>query len=433
MLVQRIVGTFLYYARGIDSAIQPGLPTLAGEQSKLIWNSVLSTLGAKYACFDISNMYSHTPLAPEDYKYMCSPLAALPDHTIKQYGMTSHFVLLGAPVSNIEKALKPLTVHLPNKDTIQSTHTCLLKRPDLSSLISLKVLCDAGCTVTYEGDQCKVTYKNKQIWTGVREPTTDLWVLPLTPDATRSPPTSETLRQETANNVYQMTSKELPVRFLHQCLFSSPKQTLIKVLENRQLPTWPLTKEAVVKHLTDHSPAIDKGSMKRQRQGLQVLEEEDIGIQLVEPHNHYVNAAKRAIQTFKNLFIGGISVCDTDFPTILLSRLVQQCQDAGNLLRTSRIHPKVSAYHILKGVHDFNKVPWVPPGTRASIFNQPELRASWGSRALDAWYVSPAWQHYQDNEYMRIPIALLPDHTVKQYGLREKAKNGFVYVECRRC
>merc|ERR1712051_418029 len=46
------------------------------------------------------------------------------------------------------------------------------------------------------------------------------------------------------------------------------------------------------------------------------LGENDIGLQLVEPHNHRVNAAERAIQTFKSLFIGGISICDPDFPTI---------------------------------------------------------------------------------------------------------------------
>ena len=55
--------------------------------AKIVWNSVLSTPGAKYACFDISNMYLHTPLAPEDYEYMRIPLAVLPDHTIEQYGL----------------------------------------------------------------------------------------------------------------------------------------------------------------------------------------------------------------------------------------------------------------------------------------------------------------------------------------------------------
>ncbi len=38
--------------------------------AKIVWNSVLSTPGVKYACFDIGNMCSHMLLAPKDYKYM---------------------------------------------------------------------------------------------------------------------------------------------------------------------------------------------------------------------------------------------------------------------------------------------------------------------------------------------------------------------------
>ena len=88
------------------------------------------------------------------------------------------------------------------------------------------------------------------------------------------------------------------------------------------------------------------------------LEEANIGLQLVEPHNHRVNVAKRAIQTFKNHFIAGLSTCDAAFPTALWSRLVRQGQDTLNMLRTSRVHPKISAFHCLEGVHNFNRVPF---------------------------------------------------------------------------
>ena len=35
-------------------------------------------------------------------------------------------------------------------------------------------------------------------------------------------------------------------------------------------------------------------------------------------------------------------------------------------------------------------------------------------------------------EYMKMPLALFPNHIVKQYNLGEKAKNGFVYLELRK-
>ena len=70
------------------------LTTYAGElttrtadlsTAKILWNSVVSTPGAKYACFDISNMYLHTPLAPEEYEYMRIHLDIFPVHTMEQY------------------------------------------------------------------------------------------------------------------------------------------------------------------------------------------------------------------------------------------------------------------------------------------------------------------------------------------------------------
>ena len=124
------------------------------------------------------------------------------------------------------------------------------------------------------------------------------------------------------------------------------------------------------------------------------LDEEEIKMQAVEPNNHRVNAAEHAIQTFKNHFVAGLSIGDKDFPTISWCKLIQQAQDS-HLLRTSRVHPKVSAFHILEGVNNFNRNPWAPPATRATIFNPPETHTAWGSCALGAWYIGPVWDHYR--------------------------------------
>ena len=47
------------------------------------------------------------------------------------------------------------------------------------------------------------------------------------------------------------------------------------------------------------------------------LEREEIKIQFVTLYNHRVNAAERAIQTFKNHTISGLCICDEQFPSIL--------------------------------------------------------------------------------------------------------------------
>ena len=50
---------------------------------------------------------------------------------------------------------------------------------------------------------------------------------------------------------------------------------------------------------------------------------------------------------------------------------------------------------MLEVPHDFNCVPFAPPGTRAIILNPPETRTRLGPRAMDAWYLSPTYDHYR--------------------------------------
>ena len=454
------------------------------------------------------------------------------DLAIADAGATSHFVLPGAPVENIQVATNPLEILLPDGDTIKSTHTCTLNIPWLpvaarqahvvpglahTSLVSIKMLCDAGCLVTYDKNECKISYQNRIVWIGHREPSTGLWVLPLGPI---QPPPNEPYSPpppECAANAYTLTSKQQLIQYLHQCLFCPPKLTLLKAIKNNQLTTWPgLTAQAVTKYLPETCPATDKGHMKRHRKGIRsttdkldrveqqrildtdmhppqvderknylffklgcynkkngtvyvdptgkfpvrsidgyqvvfilydwtsnailatpikdttdesmltafednieylssrgfkpiyniidnvastaikkYLAKKNIAFQLVEPYNHRANAAERAIQTWKNHFIAGLGVTDQDFPIQLWPHLVQQGTDTLNMLRTSRVYPKLSAYHVLEGTHDFNRHPLAPPGTKATIFNPPETRTSWGPRAIDAWYLGTAKDHYR--------------------------------------
>jgi hypothetical protein len=79
-----------------------------------------------------------------------------------------------------------------------------------------------------------------------------------------------------------------------------------------------------------------------------------VDLQLFEPHNHRVNAAKRAIQMFKNCFIGALGFMDSDFPVQLWDKLGPQVEDSINLLHQSHINPKHSAYKALGGPYDWN-------------------------------------------------------------------------------
>ena len=138
-----------------------------------------------------------------------------------------------------------------------------------TSLISIKILIYAGCRVTYDTEHVKVFYRGNVVWKGTRESLTGLWVISLTQTQKISQTITHKIDNHTANNAYQMMSKEELIRYLHQCLFCPPKLTLLKAIKNNQLATWPgLTTEAVQKYLPESFPATDKGHMKIQRKGI---------------------------------------------------------------------------------------------------------------------------------------------------------------------
>ena len=84
----------------------------------------------------------------------------------------------------------------------------------------------------------------------------------------------------------------------------------------------------------------------------------------------------------------------------LWDQLTTQATITLNLLRTSQIDPTKSAYHQLHGQrYDWNKHPLAPPGTRSIIYEDPNSRTSWGPRGTNAWYCSPALDHYQNCQF----------------------------------
>ena len=79
----------------------------------------------------------------------------------------------------------------------------------------------------------------------------------------------------------------------------------------------------------------------------------------------------------------------------LWDEIIPQSEDTLNLLRTSRINPKLSAYASLESEFNFNTTPLAPPGTKALIFIDPTQRKTWGTYATDGWYVGPTKDQYR--------------------------------------
>ena len=63
------------------------------------------------------------------------------------------------------------------------------------------------------------------------------------------------------------------------------------------------------------------------------IQNSHVTLQLVGPNQHRVNAAERAIQTFKNHFITGLCTIDNTFPMQLWCDLLSQAEMTVHLLR----------------------------------------------------------------------------------------------------
>ena len=101
------------------------------------------------------------------------------------------------------------------------------------------------------------------------------------------------------------------------------------------------------------------------------------------PHIHRRNSAERAIQTFKNHFIAGLASTDPNFPLSNWCHLLPQAELTLNLLRPSRLNPKLSAYAQLEGAFDFNHTPLAPPGTHVIVHEKPNQRCTWAPHGID--------------------------------------------------
>jgi hypothetical protein len=125
------------------------------------------------------------------------------------------------------------------------------------------------------------------------------------------------------------------------------------------------------------------------------LHQQNITFQLVPPYIHRRNLAERAIILFKHHLIAGLCSTDKYFPMYLWDRLLPQTVITLNMLRTSKINPKLSAATHIYDQYDFNRAPMAPPGTRIIAHKTPSRRQTWAPHGQVGWYIGPALEHYR--------------------------------------
>ncbi len=125
-----------------------------------------------------------------------------------------------------------------------------------------------------------------------------------------------------------------------------------------------------------------------------ILTKEECKLQLVEPHTHFVNAAKWAIQTFKDAFIAAFATTDCNFQLQLWDKLRPQVINTLNMMQALRINPTKSAYKRLYSPYHWNWNPLAPLGCKAVMHEDSNTRRLWALQGVNRWYLGPLMDHY---------------------------------------
>ncbi len=115
------------------------------------------------------------------------------DNAIADSGAMQIFIMEGTPVHNKQHRTYPLKATLADGWHVMSTCMCAVNIPGLpimltghiipdlsiALLFGIRVLTDVGCTVVFDKDKCVIYFKRLGILQGYKDPSTNLWTLPL--------------------------------------------------------------------------------------------------------------------------------------------------------------------------------------------------------------------------------------------------------------
>ncbi len=107
------------------------------------------------------------------------------------------------------------------------------------------------------------------------------------------------------------------------------------------------------------------------------------------------NQAERAIQTFKAHFISILAGVDNKFPLLLWCHLLEPTELTLNLLRQSRVAPKILALAHAHGTHDYIQKPFAPIGCAVQTRAKPDNHLSWDTRLEPGVNLGTSMEHHQ--------------------------------------
>jgi hypothetical protein len=233
---------------------------------------------------EIATVIASNCTAKKPRPKLINALTIAKHQAIVDMGATSIFIMEGAAIDNKHIAVSPLIINLPDGKRIQSTHVCdinILGLPTtltghivpsltIASLIGIRSLCKAGCKVTFDNTKCDVIFKGKVILRGFKDPSTDLWMLPI-PNGTVGTTPGEHLLPRSgpgedraphlptvtpdyhpginlATFMHSVRTQANAVKFAHQSLCNPKISTLLKATRKGFLKGCPnMTKKLITK------------------------------------------------------------------------------------------------------------------------------------------------------------------------------------------
>ena len=124
------------------------------------------------------------------------------------------------------------------------------------------------------------------------------------------------------------------------------------------------------------------------------MENENFGFQLGPARIHWRNAVERAIRTWKNHFLAGLSIVDDVYPIHLWYCILDQSYRTLNLLLPARINPTISSYNMIWGSFYFSSIIMGPPGWKIIFHENPGKRGSRAFHGLPGFLIGPFMNGY---------------------------------------
>ena len=116
--------------------------------------------------------------------------------------------------------------------------------------------------------------------------------------------------------------------------------------------------------------------------------------QLIPLDDKQHNLAEKAIQMWKDHFIGVMSGTAENFPTHLWCQSIPQAERQLLLLQKSNVNPKISTYAHVYGPYNYNAAPFVPICMETLVKDKTKRRGTFAEHCSKGFVLGTAFEHY---------------------------------------